>query len=74
MLKRIWPETEVNLTHYYQGSNSGNTSAYLTPASCSAGFVCGIGSASPPGGGFEIAVTRFHPTRHIPILSIRFLF
>jgi hypothetical protein len=24
------------------------------------------------GGGFEIAVTSFHPNNHIPILSIRF--
>jgi hypothetical protein len=33
----------------------------------------GCGS-SKPRGGFEIATTSFHPTNHIPILSIRFPF
>ncbi|MFZ0761075.1 MAG: hypothetical protein WAM69_14095, partial [Candidatus Sulfotelmatobacter sp.] len=74
ILKKIWPETEVNFTHYYQGEHGGNTSVYLTP-----GLVLGrihlwqhLGLTV--GGGFEIAVTSFHPTNHIPILSVRFPF
>lgn len=74
IFKKIWPEAEVNFTHYYEGSHSGNTSVYLTP-----GFVLGrfhvwdrLGFTV--GSGFEIAATSFHPTNHIPIFSVRFPF
>jgi hypothetical protein len=33
----------------------------------------GCGS-SKPRGGFEIATTSFHPSNHMPILSVRFPF
>ena len=26
IFKKIWPETEVNVTQYYQGEHGGNTS------------------------------------------------
>jgi hypothetical protein len=37
-------------------------------------FASGVASPFTAGGGFEIAATSFHPTNHIPILSIRFPF
>jgi hypothetical protein len=74
VLKKLWPETEVNFTHYYQGSHNGNTSVYLTPGLVLGRFPIHNRFSFTAGAGFEIAVTSFHPTNHIPILSIRFPF
>ena len=74
ILKKIWPETEVNFTHYYQGEHSGHTLVYLTPGLVLGKFRLWHRLGCTVGGGFEIAATSFHPTNHIPILSIRFPF
>ena len=74
VLKKIWPETELNITRYYQGSHAGNTSVYLTPGVVFGRFHLWHRLAFTGGAGFEIATTSFHPTNHIPILSIRFPF
>jgi hypothetical protein len=31
LYKKIWPETELNFTHYYQGTHGGHTLLYATP-------------------------------------------
>ncbi|HEX4785608.1 MAG TPA: hypothetical protein VH350_14800 [Candidatus Sulfotelmatobacter sp.] len=74
LFKKIWPETEVNLTHYYQGSHNGHTSVYLTPGIVLGRFRLWDRLGFTVGGGFEIAATSFHPTNHIPIFSMRFPF
>ena len=74
ILKKIWPEIEVNFTHYYQGEHSGHTLVYLTPGLVLGKFRLWHRLGCTVGGGFEIAATSFHPTNHIPILSIRFPF
>jgi hypothetical protein len=72
--RKFWPEVEVNYTHFQDGSNNGKTLVFLTP-----GLVIGklhlwrrLGLTF--GGGFQIAATRFHPTNHNGILSVRFPF
>jgi hypothetical protein len=72
--KKMWPETEVNFTHYYQGEHGGNTSVYLTPGVVLGRFHLWDRLGFTVGGGYQIAVTSFHPTNHIPILSVRFPF
>jgi hypothetical protein len=74
IFKKIWPETEVNFTHYYRGEHSGNTLVYLTPGLVLGKFHLWHRLGCTVGGGFEIAATSFHPTNHIPILSVRFPF
>lgn len=74
VLKKIWPEMEVNFTHYYQGEHAGHTSAYLTPGMVLGKFHIWDRLGCTVGGGFEIATTSFHPTNHIPIFSARFPF
>jgi hypothetical protein len=74
VFKKIWPETEVNFTHYYQGDHSGHTAVYLTPGMVLGKFHLIDRLGCTVGGGFQIAVTSFHPTNHIPILSVRFPF
>ncbi len=74
VFKKIWPETEVNFTHYYQGSHAGNTSVYLTPGIVLGRFHVWNRVGFTVGGGFQIAATSFHPTNHIPIFSVRIPF
>ena len=74
IFKKFWPETEVNFTHYYQGEHSGQTLVYLTPGLVIGRFRIKDRLSFTVGAGFEIAVTSFHPTNHIPIFSVRFPF
>ncbi len=74
ILKKIWPETEINFTHYYQGEHSGHTLVYATPGLVLGRFRLHDRLGFTVGGGYEIAATSFHPTNHIPILSVRFPF
>ncbi len=74
VFKKIWPETEVNFTHYYQGEHGGNTSVYLTSGVVLGKFHLWDRLGFTVGGGYEIAVTSFHPTNHIGIFSVRFPF
>jgi hypothetical protein len=72
--KKFWPETGVNYTRYYLGPHGGNTSVYLTPGIVLGKFHLWDRLAFTVGGGYEIAVTSFHPTNHIAICSVRFQF
>jgi hypothetical protein len=74
VFKKFWPETEVNFTHFYQGEHSGNTSVYLTPGVVVGKFHLWDRLGFTIGGGYEVAVTSFHPTNHIAICSVRFPF
>ena len=74
ILKKFWPEAEFNFTHYYQGSHDGHSLLYITPGLVIGRFPIHNRFSFTFGGGFEIAATSFHPTNHIPILSIRFPF
>jgi len=72
--KKLWPETEFNFTHYYEGSHNGKSLLYVTPGLVLGRFPIHDRFSFTFGGGYEIAATSFHPTNHIPILSIRFPF
>ncbi|MGA9640644.1 MAG: hypothetical protein WBQ72_04560 [Terriglobales bacterium] len=74
VMKKIWPETEFNFTHYYEGSHSGHSLFYVTPGVVLGRFPIHNRLAFTFGAGYEIAATSFHPTNHIPILSIRIPF
>jgi hypothetical protein len=74
ILKKIWPETEFNFTHYYEGSHGGHSLLYVTPGIVFGKFSIHNRFGFVIGGGFQIAATSFHPTNHNGILSIRFPF
>jgi Putative MetA-pathway of phenol degradation len=74
IFKKLWPETEFNFTHYYKGSHNGKMLLYVTPGLVLGRFPVHDRFSFTFGGGYEIAATSFHPTNHIPILSIRFPF
>ena len=74
VMKKIWPEAELNFTHYYQGEHDGKTLLYVTPGIVLGRFPIHNRFSLTFGGGYEIAATSFHPTNHVPILSVRFPF
>jgi len=74
IFKKIWPETEFNFTHYYEGSHDGHSLLYVTPGIVVGRVPIHDRFAFFIGGGFQIAATSFHPTNHNGILSIRFPF
>lgn len=74
LLKKFWPEVELNSTFFQEGDHDGMKQNFVTP-----GLVIGrlhvwkrLGFTV--GGGFQIATTHFHTTNHNGILSIRFPF
>jgi len=71
IFKKLWPQTEINFTRYYQGRYAGRTSAYLTPGLVVGRFRIKGRLALTFGAGFQTAVTSFHPTNHNPVFTIR---
>jgi hypothetical protein len=74
LYRKLWPEVEVNYTHFQDGPNDGKTQVFMT-----LGLVIGklhlwkhLGLTA--GGGFQIAATHFHTSNHNGILSVRFPF
>lgn len=74
LLKRLWPEVEINSSFFQDAKNDGRKQTFITP-----GLVIGkihiakrVGLTF--GGGFQIAATHFHNNNHNGIFSIRFPF
>ena len=74
LLKKLWPEVELNSTFFQEGKNDGKNQNFVTP-----GLVIGrlhlwnrLGFTI--GGGYQIATTHFHTNNHNAILSVRFPF
>jgi hypothetical protein len=74
LYRKLWPEIEVNYTHFQDGANNGKTQVFMTP-----GLVIGrlrlwkrLGFTV--GGGFQIPTTHFRTTNHNGIFSVRFPF
>ncbi len=73
-MKRLWPEVEMNYTHFQQGPNGGNTQVYITPGIIFGRFPIYKRLAIAVGGGFQIASTHFHNNNHNGIVTVRFPF
>ena len=74
LLRKLWPELEVNGNLFHDGKNDGKQQVFLSP-----GLVIGkihlwrrLGLTV--GAGEQIAVTRFHTFNHNRVLSVRFPF
>ena len=74
IFKKIWPELEVNFTHYYEGPHGGNTLVDLAPGVVLGKFHLWDRLGFTIGGGYQIAATSFHPTNHVAIFSVRLPF
>lgn len=74
LLRKLWPEVELNSTFFQDGKNDGRKQNFVTP-----GLVLGrfplLGRVGfTVGAGYQIATTHFHTTNHNAILSVRFPF
>ena len=74
LAKVLWPEVEVNYTHFQQGPNDGKTQVFLAPGILIGRFPIHKRFAFVFGGAFQIATTHFHTNNHNGILTIRFPF
>lgn len=74
VLKNLWPEIETNSGFFQQGKNDGKKQTFITPGLVVGGIHLTKAVGLTFGGGFQIAVTRFHTTNHNVIWSIRFPF
>ncbi len=74
LYKKVWPEFEVNYTHFQDGPNNGKTQVFMTPGILFGRFRLWKRLALTAGGGFQIATTHFHANNHNGILTVRFPF
>lgn len=74
LIKRLWPELEVNYTRFQQGPNDGKTQVFMTPGVVFGRFPIYKRLAVAIGGGFQIATTHFHTNNHNGIFTVRFPF
>ena len=74
LLRKLWPEVELNSTFFQQGPRDGMKQNFVTP-----GLVIGRLHVAKRlgltfGGGYQIATTHFHTTNHNAIFSVRLPF
>lgn len=74
VLRKLWPEVELNSTFFQQGKNDGKKQTFITPGLIMGRFHVWKRLGFTIGGGYQIAATRFHTTNHNAILSVRFPF
>jgi hypothetical protein len=74
VFRKFWPEVELNSTFFQNGKNDGKKQTFVTPGLVIGRLHFGKRLGLSFGGGYQIAVTRFHTTNHNAILSIRFPF
>ena len=74
LLRKFWPEVELNSTFFQDGKNDGKKQTFVTPGLIIGRFRLTKRLGFAIGGGYQIAATHFHPTNHNAILSVRFPF
>ena len=74
VLRKFWPEVELNSTFFQDGKNDGQKQNFVTPGLIMGRFRLWRRVGFTIGGGYQIATTHFHTTNHNAILSIRFPF
>jgi hypothetical protein len=74
IFRKIWPEVELNTTFFQDGKNDGQKQNFVTPGLLLGRFKLTGRVGLTFGGDYQIATTRFHPTNHNAILTVRFPF
>ena len=74
VLRKFWPEVELNSTFFQEGKNDGKKQNFVTPGLVMGRFHVGNRVGFTIGGGYQIATTHFHTSNHNAILSVRFPF
>jgi hypothetical protein len=74
VMRKLWPEVEINSTFYQDGPRDGMKQTFITPGLIFGRFQLSKRIGITLGGGFQIAATRFHNTNHNGIFTLRFPF
>jgi hypothetical protein len=74
VIKKLWPEVEVNAIFLPNGPKAGNTQVFLSPGLMVGKFHLWKRLGFALGGGIQIAATHFHTFNHNRILTLRFPF
>ncbi len=74
ILKKLWPELEVNSTWWPNGDRAGKKQVFLTPGIVVGRLPLGKGLGLTVGAGVQTAVTHYHTYTHALVLSARFPF
>ncbi len=74
ILRKFWPEVELNSTFFQDGPRDGKKQNFVTPGLVMGRFKLWKRVGFTVGGGYQIATTHFHTSNHNAILSIRFPF
>jgi hypothetical protein len=71
VLRKLWPEVEINSTAWEGGTNDGRKQTFVTPGLIFGRFPIRHRIAFVAGVGFEIAVTHYHQYDHGVIGTVR---
>ncbi|HEU5336250.1 MAG TPA: hypothetical protein VFU27_09815 [Terriglobales bacterium] len=74
VLRKLWPEVEINSTLWGNGSNSGKKQVFFSPGLVAGRFHLWRRFGFAVGSGVQIAATRFHTYNHAWVMSVRFPF
>jgi hypothetical protein len=74
VVKKVWPEVEVNSIFLKDGPNTGKKEAFVTPGLIIGSFPIAERLRFTFGGGIQIATTQFRPYNHRWIWTLRFPF
>jgi len=74
ILRKLWPEVEVNSTFWTNGSLAGDKQVFLSPGLIAGKFHLWRRLGVTVGGGVQIPVTHFHTVDRTYLTSVRFPF
>jgi hypothetical protein len=74
VLRKLWPEVEVNATFWPNGKLGGDKQVFLSPGLVAGRFHLWRRIGLSVGAGEQIAVTHYHQYDHAKTLSVRFPF
>jgi len=72
VVKKLWPEIEINSTAWKDGAEDGKKQTFVTPGLILGRFKVHGRVAMALGAGYQVAVTHYHNYNHAPIFTIRF--
>ena len=74
VLRKIWPEVEMNSTFFHNGPNRGKQQVFVTPGLVLGKFPIWRRLGATVGAGVQVAATHFHTYNHATILTMRLPF
>lgn len=74
VLKKLWPEVEINSTYWLGGTNGGRKQTFVTPGLIVGRFPIHKRIAFAAGAGFQIAATHYNQYNHAFIGTLRMPF